>query len=50
MERDGRCTAVSVAILTVRAALANLGEAQAFQDPSDLAGLEDRNVSHAMRP
>ena len=46
MKRYGGCSTVGVTILPMRATLADLGEAQAFQDRRDLARLQNRNVAH----
>jgi hypothetical protein len=43
-------TAVGVTVLAVRSALANFDEPETFEKPPDLAGLEDRDVTHATRP
>ena len=50
MERHGRRAAVSVSVLAMRSALANLSESEALQEAGNLAGLEDRYVTHATRP
>jgi hypothetical protein len=42
--------AVRVTVLAVGAALSNFDEPEAFQNPGDLTGFEDRNVAHSMRP
>ena len=50
MEWNCRRTAVPVTVLPVGAALANFDEPEAFQNPGDLTGLEDRDVAHSKRP
>jgi hypothetical protein len=46
MEWNGCRTAIRVSVLTVRSALANVGEPEALQDRGDLTGFEDRYVAH----
>jgi hypothetical protein len=46
MEGNGRSASVGMAVLTMRTALADFGEPQAFKQRHDLARAEDRNRSH----
>ena len=50
MEWNRGRTAVRVTVLAVGAPLSNFDEPEAFQNPGDLTGFEDRNVAHSMRP
>ena len=50
MEWNCGRTAVRVTVLPMGAALSNLDEPEAFQNPGDLTGFEDRNVAHSMPP
>ena len=47
MEWNCGRTAVRVTVLPVRAALSNFDEPEAFQNPGDLTGFEDREVAHS---
>jgi hypothetical protein len=47
MERDRRATAIGMAVLFVRSALADLREAKAFEQGRDFTWLQDRKRPHA---
>lgn len=48
MEWNGRSPAIGVAVLPMRAALADFDKPQAFQNAADLARLKHREIAHAV--